>query len=74
LCVARCAFRAENAGEELMQGFEHRHPVFRAYFKSALLKQYKKFSTFLRNELCSNNLSDFGLSASERSPLEMPFK
>ena len=25
------------------------------------LKQYEKFSTFLRNELCSNNLADFGL-------------
>jgi len=26
-----------------------------------LPKQYEKFSTFLRHELCSNNLSDFGL-------------
>ena len=34
---------------------EHGHHVFRAYFKSAFLKQYEKFSTFLRNELCSNN-------------------
>jgi hypothetical protein len=25
------------------------------------LKQYEKFATFLRNELCSNNLNDFGL-------------
>src|ERR1700682_231750 len=40
---------------------EHGHHVFRAYFKSAFLKQYEKFSTFLRNELCSNNLADFGL-------------
>src|SRR6201993_2446713 len=40
---------------------EHGHHVFRAYFKSAFLKQYEKFSTFLRNELCSNNLNDFGL-------------
>ena len=40
---------------------KHGHHVFRAYFKSAFLKQYEKFSTFLRNELCSNNLSDFGL-------------
>src|SRR6267143_503623 len=39
----------------------HGHHVFRAYFKSAFLKQYEKFSTFLRNELCSNNLTDFGL-------------
>src|ERR1700674_437982 len=40
---------------------EHGHHVFRAYFKHAFLKQYEKFSTFLRNELCSNNLNDFGL-------------
>jgi hypothetical protein len=25
------------------------------------LKQYEKFSRYLRNELCSNNLTDFGL-------------
>ena len=40
---------------------EHGHHVFRAYFKSAFLKQYEKFLTFLRNELVSNNLTDFGL-------------
>jgi hypothetical protein len=43
---------------------EHGHHVFRAYFKHAFLKQYEKFSTFLRNELCSNNLKDFGLKKS----------
>ena len=35
---------------------EHGHHVFRAYWKNAFLKQYEKFCTFLRNELCSNNL------------------
>jgi hypothetical protein len=40
---------------------EHGHHVFRAYWKRAFLKQYEKFSRFLRNELCSNNLRDFGL-------------
>lgn len=39
----------------------HGHHVLRVYFKNAFLKQYEKFSTFLRNELCSNNLADFGL-------------
>jgi hypothetical protein len=34
---------------------EHGHHVYRAYWKNAFLKQYEKFSTFLRNELCSNN-------------------
>jgi len=40
---------------------EHGHHVFRAYWKHAFLKQYEKFSRYLRNELCSNNLHDFGL-------------
>jgi hypothetical protein len=40
---------------------EHGHHVFRAYFKHAFIKQYEKFLTFLRNEICSNNLADFGL-------------
>jgi hypothetical protein len=40
---------------------EHGHHVYRAYWKNAFLKQYEKFSRFLRNELCSNNLRDFGL-------------
>jgi hypothetical protein len=30
---------------------EHGHHVFRASFKSAVLRQYEKFSTFLRNAL-----------------------
>ena len=39
-------------------GLSHGHHVYRAYFKHAFLKQYEKFSTFLRNELCSNNERD----------------
>lgn len=39
----------------------HGHHVFRAYFRNAVLRQYEKFLTLLRNELCSNNLYDFGL-------------
>ena len=45
----------------IIDQIEHGHHVFRAYFKHAFLKQYEKFATFLRNELCSNNLNDFGL-------------
>ena len=45
----------------VIEQVEHGHHVFRAYWKNAFLKQYEKFSRFLRNELCSNNLSDFGL-------------
>jgi len=45
----------------VLDQIEHGHHVFRAYWKNAFLKQYEKFSAFLRNELCSNNLRDFGL-------------
>jgi hypothetical protein len=45
----------------IIDRIEHGHHVYRAYFKNAFLKQYEKFATFLRNELCSNNLTDFGL-------------
>ena len=34
---------------------EHGHHAFRSYFKNAFLKQYEKFSTFLRNELVSTS-------------------
>jgi len=44
-----------------LEQIQHGHHVFRAYWKNALLRQYEKFATFLRNEICSNNLRDFGL-------------
>lgn len=45
----------------VIEQIEHGHHVFRAFWKNGFLKQYEKFSRFLRNELCSNNLRDFGL-------------
>src|SRR3954447_3694982 len=45
----------------VIEQIEHGHHVFRAYWKNGFLKQYEKFSRFLRNELCSNNLRDFRL-------------
>jgi hypothetical protein len=45
----------------VLDQIEHGHHVFRAYWKNAFLKQYEKFVRYLRNELCSNNLRDFGL-------------
>ena len=40
----------------------HTLHIFRAYYRNAFIKQYEKFSTYLRNEACSNNLADFGLN------------
>ena len=49
--------------QTVLDRIDHGHHVFRAYFKNAFVKQYEKFSTFLRNELCSNNLKrDFGIN------------
>ena len=45
----------------VLKQVEHGHHIFRAYYRNAFVKQYEKFSTFLRNEVCSNNLADFGL-------------
>jgi hypothetical protein len=45
----------------VVEQIEHGHHIFRAYYRNAFIKQYEKFSTFLRNEACSNNLADFGL-------------
>lgn len=44
-----------------LEKIDHGHHIFRAYWKNAYIKQYEKYSTFLRNEVCSNNLRDFGL-------------
>ena len=35
------------------------------------MKQYEKFSTFLGNEICSNNLADFGLRKGLDHPAEV---
>jgi len=45
----------------VVEQVEHGHHIFRAYYRNAFIKQYEKFSTYLRNEVCSNNLADFGL-------------
>ena len=37
--------------QTVLDRIDHGHHVFRAYFKNAFVKQYEKFSTFLRNEL-----------------------
>jgi len=57
----RLSKRSPGKLHTVLDKIDHGHHVFRAYLKNALLRQYEKFATFLRNELCSNNLSDFGL-------------
>jgi hypothetical protein len=40
---------------------DHGHHLLRACGRNAVLGMYEKFSTFLRLEVLSNNLNDFGL-------------
>jgi hypothetical protein len=58
---ARLHKRLRGKLSTVIDQIEHGHHVFRVYWKNAFLKQYEKFSRYLRNELCSNNLRDFGL-------------
>jgi hypothetical protein len=47
--------------QTIMERIEHGQHVFRAYWKHAWVKQYEKYTTYLRNEVTSNNLRDFKL-------------
>ena len=47
--------------QTIMERIEHGQHVFRAYWKHAWIKQYEKYTTYLRNEVTSNNLRDFKL-------------
>jgi hypothetical protein len=60
-CRRRLTKKLRGKISTVIEQIEHGHHLFPAYWKNALLRQYEKFSRFLRNELCSNNLRDFGL-------------
>jgi hypothetical protein len=48
----------------VLERMDHGHHVLRACGKNAVLRMYEKFATFLRLEVLSNNLKDFGLKKS----------
>jgi hypothetical protein len=50
--------------QTVLERVEHGHHVFRACAKSAVVRMYEKCSTFLRLEVLSNRLTDFGLGKS----------
>ncbi len=47
-----------------MERVDHGQQVFRTWCRNSFLKQYEKAATFLRLELVSNNVRDFGLKKS----------
>jgi hypothetical protein len=50
--------------QSVLEKIDHGHHVLRACSKNAVVRMYEKFSTFLRLEVLSNNLKDFGLRKS----------
>jgi hypothetical protein len=48
--------------ETVLEKIEQGHHVLRAYSKNAALRMYQKWTTFLRVEVLSNRLKDFGLN------------
>ncbi len=48
--------------QTVLQKIEQAHHVLRAYSKSAVPRMYQKWTTFLRAEVWSNRLKDFGLN------------
>lgn len=47
--------------QTVLERLDHGRHVFRAYWKNSFLKQYEKWSTFLRLEIVSNHLPDLNL-------------
>ncbi len=50
--------------QNVMERVDHGQHVFRTHCRNSFLKQYEKAATFLRLELVSNNVRDFGLRKS----------
>jgi hypothetical protein len=50
--------------QNVMERVDHGMHVFRTHCRNSFLKQYEKAATFLRLELVSNNVRDFGLRKS----------
>lgn len=50
--------------QNVMERVDHGMHVFRTWYRNSFLKQYEKAATFLRLELVSNNVRDFGLKKS----------
>jgi hypothetical protein len=57
----RLTKRVRGKVSTVLDEIDHGRHIFRAYCKHGFVKQYEKFRTFLRNELCSNNLPDLRL-------------
>ena len=62
--ISRLHRRLKGKLVSVLESVDHGHHVLRAGCKNALLRRYEKYNTFLRLEVLSNNLRDFGLKKS----------
>jgi hypothetical protein len=62
--------------QTVVERIQHGHHVLRTYCRNSFLKAYEKADTFLRLELVSNNVKDFGLRKTLRywNDLRTPFQ
>jgi hypothetical protein len=56
--------RVQGKLQNVMERLDHGMHVFRTYWRHSFLKQYEKAATFLRLELVSNKVRNFGLKKS----------
>jgi hypothetical protein len=56
--------RIQGKWQLVLERFQHAQHAFRAYWRHSFLKQYEKWCRFLRMEVTSNALKDFGLGKS----------
>lgn len=54
----------------VLERVDQAHHILRAYFKNSFIKQYEKFRTLLRMEVCCNNLYDLRIN---KSLINLPF-
>jgi len=50
--------------QTVLDRIDQAHHTFRAYYKRSFVKQYEKFRTFLRMEICSNHTPDLRVKKS----------
>ena len=55
----RLTKRSKGKLQTVLDQLDFGHHVLRAYGRNTFFKQYQKFANFLRDETCSNNVTDF---------------
>jgi hypothetical protein len=60
----RITKRVKGKLQTVVKRIDQAHHIFHAHFKNSYVKQYEKFRTFLRMEICTNNTYDLRIKKS----------